>query len=566
MKLKKKIILLFLPIFLLMLNTGTIIIKAVDESNLNQIFLKSFDSEVASYLLSVVNTKDNYYVAVGSIDNVGEKNLGWIVKVDDQGNTIFSNKYKAPLFNDVNDSSALLSIQESDDGGYIACGRTYEKATGNTDGWIIKVDANGNEIFSKQYNSIDHMEDYFTSILKTSDGNYILSGATSGTTTNGSPIGNQDGWILKIDANGNEIFSYQYGGTNNDYLSNIAENKDGSFIIVGSSASDVKDGLNKGSGDGWVLKIDANGHELNSWLYGTDRYDHLSKVIIDQDNNIYAVGDTEGVLPKETSPGGIDGWVLKLSYDGNVLFSKQYGNEDYEFMYGLTQDSNGDLMIAGLVYRNSSTDNDHNAFILNVDAKGNQLLYKEYGTKNVDLFYTITKTKDNDYILVGLYNSPSENSNGNGWILKLGFRLAISYDNNGGQGQMSNQETKFSQTTKLSKNTFTKEGYEFKGWATSKENAQKGLIAYQNEASFVQSDKEDHVLYAVWQKVENNDNNNDNNGNNNDKQNDDNKVINPDKGKILPKTGNDYHLLIITSILVGLSLLSIVNKEKLFNN
>jgi len=76
----------------------------------------------------------------------------------------------------------------------------------------------------------------------------------------------------------------------------------------------------------------------------------------------------------------------------------------------------------------------------------------------------------------------------------------IKYNANGGEGQMENTTFSYSEEKSLSKNTFTKEGYSFLGWATSKES---DTIIYTDEEKVKSLTTEDNGLinlYAVWGK------------------------------------------------------------------
>ena len=68
--------------------------------------------------------------------------------------------------------------------------------------------------------------------------------------------------------------------------------------------------------------------------------------------------------------------------------------------------------------------------------------------------------------------------------------------------KMAAQTFKYGTAAKLTKNAFTRKGYVFAGWATSKANAKKGVIAYANAQSVknLRVDGKAVTLYAVWAK------------------------------------------------------------------
>ncbi len=82
----------------------------------------------------------------------------------------------------------------------------------------------------------------------------------------------------------------------------------------------------------------------------------------------------------------------------------------------------------------------------------------------------------------------------------------VAFNKNGGKlpkgKKMAAQTLTYGKAAKLRKNVFTRKGYVFAGWATSKANAKKGLIAYKNAQSVnnLRADGGTTTLYAVWAK------------------------------------------------------------------
>lgn len=82
-------------------------------------------------------------------------------------------------------------------------------------------------------------------------------------------------------------------------------------------------------------------------------------------------------------------------------------------------------------------------------------------------------------------------------------KYTIKYNANGGKGTMKNKSMTYDKKAKLTKNAFTRQGYTFKGWATSKADAKKGKIKYKNAAEVKNLTKKNGdkiTLYAVWKK------------------------------------------------------------------
>lgn len=73
----------------------------------------------------------------------------------------------------------------------------------------------------------------------------------------------------------------------------------------------------------------------------------------------------------------------------------------------------------------------------------------------------------------------------------------VTYNANGGINAPTSQIKTYGQTLKLSTTKPTKVDYNFKGWATSKTNADKGIVAYAAGANYTSN--ANITLYAVWE-------------------------------------------------------------------
>src|SRR3989339_165017 len=97
--------------------------------------------------------------------------------------------------------------QQTADGGYIFAGfANYFDAGG--DAWLIKTDQNGDSIWSRTFTGND--DEFFTTVQPISNG-YILAGSTES-----FGAGGNDFWLVKIDANGDSLWSRTFGGGGDD--------------------------------------------------------------------------------------------------------------------------------------------------------------------------------------------------------------------------------------------------------------------------------------------------------------------------------------------------------------
>lgn len=162
------------------------------------------------YLASICQTTDAGYILGGSSDSgsSGEKlenNNGdrdfWVIKIDPNGNIVWQNTIGGSA------ADYLESIDQTGDGGYILGGWSrsniggdkLENNNGNSDYWIIKLNTIGNIVWQNTIGGGG--DDALSFIQETADGEYILCGRSysniSGDKTEDSK-GSSDYWVIKL--------------------------------------------------------------------------------------------------------------------------------------------------------------------------------------------------------------------------------------------------------------------------------------------------------------------------------------------------------------------------------
>jgi hypothetical protein len=214
----------------------------------------------------------------------------------------------------------LNVIQSTSDGGYLLGGHSWSGVTGNKssgnlgvrDIWVVKIDANGNKLWDHTFGGTS--VDYFAALQLSGDGGYLLGGSSAsgpGGNKTSANFGDQDYWVVRIDANGNKLWENSFGGTAYDYLAGIQATSDSGYLLAGGSQSGVS-GNKISPGDGndyWLVKIDANGNKL--W----EKAFSFSVVSADYASAIQPTNDGGYLLGSYSQPGafgGLDWWVVKI--------------------------------------------------------------------------------------------------------------------------------------------------------------------------------------------------------------------------------------------------------------
>lgn len=198
-----------------------------------------------------------------------------------------------------------------------------------------------------------------------------------------------DGFVSKVDANGNFVWAIQFGAGQYDAGTSITVDAAGNVVVAGYFAETVNfdPGISDfeltalGGWDGVVLKLTPNGDFIFvKQLGGTDD-EYITAIQTDASNSIYTTGVFNGVTdfdPDEvstfelTSAGATDVFVSKLDVDGNFEWAESFGRSEGDVGVSVAIDQSGNIYLTGQ-YEDIDTSGDYSIFIIKLDSDGNQL-------------------------------------------------------------------------------------------------------------------------------------------------------------------------------------------------
>ncbi len=139
-------------------------------------------------------------------------------------------------------SSNMISVNLTSDGGYIIAGLTRGQQWQDQDGIIIKYNANDQIMWQLSWGGSGF--DNFNDVVEIEENGtvyYLAVGTFSNSVTAGgttiTSAGGTDIAIVKIDSQGEVVWQKSWGGTSNESASSVVVNNDGSFVVGGDSWS-----------------------------------------------------------------------------------------------------------------------------------------------------------------------------------------------------------------------------------------------------------------------------------------------------------------------------------------
>jgi hypothetical protein len=326
---------------------------------------------------ALVQTSDGGYALAGGTRSFGAGGSDvWLIRTDSSGNAVWNK-----TFGGAGDDWAEALVK-SNDGGYAMTGPTSSYGAGSDDFWLLKTDADGDQLWSRTYGGTG--DDIAEALVQTSDGGYAIIGPTQS-----SGVGDYDIWLVKTDASGNMQWSKSFGGLGMEWAEGLVQTSDGGYAIAGTTQS-----IFTGDLDVWLIKTDASGNMQWSQTYGELGTDWAEGLVQSGDGGYALAGTTQSIFT-----GDLDVWLIKTDASGKVQWNATYGGASADEAHALVQTSDGGYALAGGT-RSFGAGN-WDVWFVKTDALGNTVWNKTYGGASVDWAEALVQSNDGRYAMVG---------------------------------------------------------------------------------------------------------------------------------------------------------------------
>jgi len=208
------------------------------------------EGDVSEVPHSIQQTSDGGYIVAGRKRDATTVDFdAWVLKLPaDLGLPTWQFTYGEA------ENDWALSVQETSDGGYIVAGGSYSYTLVAFDFWVLKLKSLGEVDWHWAYGYDFH--DLARSIQQTEDGGYIAAGWTE------NEDGDFDFWVLKLKSLGEVDWQRRYEMPYNEGAHSIQQTNDGGYIVVGSTKLEsvlALPAFDSPDGDIWVLKLYPDG-------------------------------------------------------------------------------------------------------------------------------------------------------------------------------------------------------------------------------------------------------------------------------------------------------------------
>lgn len=308
----------------------------------------------------LIATNDEGFALLGyskSTDGDLTQNAGaqdfWLIKTDKNGNILWQKTFG---FAGADTGSALI---QTNDNGYLLTGvldvsasngqgnsKTTQKHAGG-DVWAIKLDAVGNVEWRKYFGG--SFTDTPFGVEITNDNSYLIAASSDSNDFNiTNNKGSYDFWILKISSDGNLIWQKNFGGSEIEEPRGICKTNDGNFMIVGDTRSSDKNvSINNGAADLWLIKISSDGNLIWEKTIGGSSFDVARAIYKSQNAGYLIAGSSRSSNSAFTNQGQSDAWLLKVDDTSNIIWQKNIGGSEIDFLYDVIETRNNSIIAVG---------------------------------------------------------------------------------------------------------------------------------------------------------------------------------------------------------------------------
>ncbi len=258
---------------------------------------------------AIINAPDGGFYIVGLsnstsggiICNLGGYD-GLLIKLSDSGSLQWWKCYGGNKDDELNDIWYA-------DGTLWMVGSTFSYGKGLSDVMLIKAQTDGTTIWKKFFGGTDFERGY--SIAYKARNIFVAASSASEDIAKNSITGTYDGWIIKLDKNGNIIWQKAIGGENDDELYQIRPTFLG-LIATGYTTSSRKYKTPTGKHP-LVILLDENGKTRFEKVYLTDKYSEAWAIAPSGDDRYLLTGW------EDNGNGGTSGFAMLLEEDGSPI-------------------------------------------------------------------------------------------------------------------------------------------------------------------------------------------------------------------------------------------------------
>lgn len=264
-------------------------------------------------------------------------------------------------------SDTVLAAATARDGGVLVAGGFFGevpfgpvalKALSHEDAFLAKISPAGDLLWAKRYGG--EKDERIVRLAVDAQGSiYALVAFEGKSSFGGEPMvaaGGYDIGLVKLDEEGNHVWSQRLGGVDNDGAVGLAVDPAGNPTLVGSfdqkMTIDGQEYRARGIADVLIVRFDPQGKIAWVRTFGGRGEDVGAAVAADAAGGVVVAGwfehDLDFGAGKVTSKGNKDIFVARFDAAGALRWAQTFGDRDHDKARAVAMLSGGDVLVAGI--------------------------------------------------------------------------------------------------------------------------------------------------------------------------------------------------------------------------
>lgn len=273
----------------------------------NLVWNKTYGGWESDRGYAITRTRDNYYVITGAaVEKTGIGDDVLFLRINGDGGVVSEKHYGGNAWDWGSD------IVELSDGKILIGGITEQFWTHTYDPYMVKVEAKGDLIWKRRVPVDGDFQ--FGAMLETQEGNVLVVGTVTDTLGLDSDI-----IVLNVDQNGKQVWNRTYGGDGKEFGHDLLDTGDG-YLVLCKGETTAENEF-----DTSLLKIDYEGDFIWSKSIGYLKDDFCNKIINTGLDEYALIGTTYNTVGN-----GADMLLVKVDSTGNVLLTERYGTSGWD--------------------------------------------------------------------------------------------------------------------------------------------------------------------------------------------------------------------------------------------
>lgn len=172
-------------------NTSTVNVSKINDTG-NISWVQKFPKSGRQRAFKVIKTSQNNFLISGSFENKNGKDNIRLIKIDEEGNTLWEKNIFSEASESLNDISSDLN------GNIIGVGYAQKQGTSHRDALVRYYDSEANMIWERHFGK--ERQDTFTSVALLHDNTFAIAGYSNSFADKGRQI-----WVLKLNDDGSLV-------------------------------------------------------------------------------------------------------------------------------------------------------------------------------------------------------------------------------------------------------------------------------------------------------------------------------------------------------------------------